>query len=56
MSTNCRIEAERLRRKYARAFDVPLEEVTYHELPGDEAEVWAPSRPDLPRWSTGNVP
>ncbi len=56
MSARCRAEAEKLRRKYAQAFDVPLEEVTYHAFPGDDAEVWAPGRPDLPRWSTGPCP
>lgn len=46
-----RHEAEQLRAKYARVFDVPLETVTI-EYDVDDAAVQAPG---LPRWTTGNV-
>lgn len=45
-----------MRRRYAYCFNVPLKDVKYHEFANDEAEVWAPSRPDLPRWTTGEMP
>lgn len=58
--SRCRSAAAKLRRNYANKFGVPLEEVIVVELPmgdaiGDEAEVYAPKRPDLPWWTTGVV-
>lgn len=56
MSTAARTKAGKLRAKYARAYDVPLEQVVLTELPDDDVTVACPSRPELPVWSTGCLP
>lgn len=55
MSTACRIEAAKLRRKYAKNFNVALELVEVEERPDDDAQVWCPTRADLPKWTTGRI-
>ncbi len=53
MSSQLRIRASRLRSKYAAAFRVPLDLVEVHEHPDETADVWCPTRRDLPVWNTG---
>lgn len=56
MSQRCRAEAAKLRAKYARVFDLPLDSVSIREESDDDAVIYAPSRPDLPQWRTGSLP
>ena len=60
MSAAVRSAAFKLRRAYAHRYGVALCDV--HERfiydptkQGEEAEVWCPSRPELPRWQTGEI-
>lgn len=56
MGSGTRAEAAKLRAKYAKAFDVPLESVKIEEAPDEDALVSCPDKPDLPVWSTGVLP
>lgn len=55
MSANCRAQAAKLREKYAKQFQIPLEDVEIDEWPNDEALVFSEKHPDLPKWSTGEA-
>lgn len=50
MSAETRATLAAMRRRYARAFDVPLEDVETEEWPDDDGRVYAPKHPDLPAW------
>lgn len=56
MSSNCRATLSKLRQRYAKAFDIPIEEVEMEEWPDDEGCVYAPKHPELPKWTTGFCP
>jgi len=57
MSANARTEGEKLRRKYASNFKVPIEDVELDDRGWpDRYYVWAPRRPELPTWDTGDCP
>jgi len=56
LSARCRAEASKLRKKYARVFDIHIEDVEIEEWPEDEAIIFSPNHPELPRWSTGKCP
>lgn len=53
MGASEREMAQRLRRRYARLFQVPLVDVTMTELPDGDIEVWCSSKRELPVWTTG---
>jgi hypothetical protein len=50
---DCRAEGEKLRHKYAKAFDVSVSEVRMQGAQDEDALIDCPSRPALPTWSTG---
>jgi hypothetical protein len=52
MSARARQDAAVLRRRYAKQFELPLEEVELEEFP-DDWVVYAKNRTDLPQWSLG---
>lgn len=52
MSKKTAAEAFKLRKRYAHAFDVPIDEIEEHEYPNGEVEIWYG---ELPRWSTGEL-
>ena len=57
MSASARTEGEKLRRKYAKNFGVPLADVELDDRGHpDRYYVRAPSRPELPTWDTGDCP
>ena len=55
MGSKSRAEGAKLRVRYAKQFQLPLEEVELEEVEGDDAKVYAPKRPDLPVWRTGTM-
>jgi hypothetical protein len=52
MSAKARTDVQKLRRKYARHFQINLADVDTEELV-DDWIVYAPKHPDLPKWSLG---
>jgi hypothetical protein len=55
VSTGARTAGAKLRAKYARVFKLDLELVECAETFPDTCEVRCPTRPDLPKWSTGEI-
>jgi hypothetical protein len=55
MSAAARAAGAKLRRQFANIFKVELALVECAETFPDECEVWCPTRPELPRWSTGEM-
>lgn len=55
MGQKARMAAEKLKQKYSRQFDVPLDQIIVEEGWDDEVFVYALGRPDLPQWSTGSM-
>ncbi len=53
MSSQTRHHASHLRVAFARANDLPLDDVETRELPDGDVEVFCSARPELPVWSTG---
>jgi len=53
MSTWQRQKAGALRAKYARVYELPIEQVIVRLLDDEDAEVYAPG---LPRWTLGVQP
>ena len=56
MSARASASAARLREKFSRMFSVPLELVQVTNWGVDNYRVHCPSRPDLPKWETGETP
>lgn len=54
MSAENRALLAKLRRRYAKAFNIPLDDVEVEEWPDDEGAVHAPKHPELPTWTTGS--
>lgn len=52
MSARVRAEGEKLKRKYAHTFNVPLEDIEWEEW-DDEVRVSSKVDRTLPKWSTG---
>lgn len=54
MSASNRATLSKLRQRYAKTFNVALEQVVMEEWPDDEGVVYAPKHPDLPKWGAGS--
>ena len=58
MSADCRALLTRLRKQYANAFQLALDDVVTEEWPDDDGCIHAPKYPTVPRWTikTGEAP
>ncbi len=55
MSAEARAAAAKLQQKYAKHFNLALEDVVLYDLGNEEFEVSCPSNPSLPKWTTGEI-